>query len=117
SRNTTQKDDGGTIIKALHWKIGDLASGGQKTVGFTIRVTPDFLVNTAVVNSVYAVSSTVGQPPTGADGRTAPFSSTVVPAYSLTGTATPASVLPGGLITYTLTFTNLSSQMLTKVDI
>ena len=113
----TPKDDAGKPIRTIRWKIGDLAPGATKTVGFTIRITKDFRLNSSVANTLYAVASSTGVPATGADGATAPLQSAVKQTFSLTATATPTTVAPGAIITYTVLFKNLSAQALTGISV
>jgi len=104
----------------LSWTVGTLAAGASASLTFTMNVgatgvpagvTP--LNNTATAtDSSYC---TGGSPPASCTSNTVTVSVSGNPNVSISKTASPASVAPGGLVTYTLTVSNSGSAAATGV--
>lgn len=90
---------GGTLdINTVFWTVGPVPAGGSGSVTFTVQV----LTTGPVDNVTYSISAP------GVPAVPGPPLSTPVRSLTITKSA-PANVLPGGNITYTITYGNVGA--------
>jgi len=92
------------------WNAGDLGPGGAGMVAMTVRTDSSLPDGTMLLLSGYAVSSDQSPIATGPDLVTTVQNDTP---FTLSKTADPDPVTPGGTLTYTVTLANRSGTALT----
>lgn len=106
---------GGNLVAGdVVWNIGSVPAGGSGTVQFTVHVLAPVPNGTFVHNAVYSVDCGETPPVNGAEVDTPILS---YPSLHVTKTDAPDPVAAGGLITYTLVYTNTGTDTATNVVI
>ncbi len=100
----------------LTW-TGALAVGGSATITYSVTVAPPNSGNRSLTGTV--VSPSAGSPcPSGNPAAQCTATVTVlVPALSITNTASPATTTPGGRVSYTLTLSNTGQTPYTGITV
>ena len=109
--DATYNNNGTSTSGAVTYENPQLAWSGALDVGETITITYSVTVNDPVTGDRQLENTVVTPPDSGSncvEGSTDPACVANVPAasYSIAKTASPGTVLPGDIVTYTVTVTN-----------